>query len=316
MAARSLEERLAALRAVDATTPQGKKALREAIKSTTGILIATAAKHVAEHNLADLVPDLVDAFERLCGDQAVKRDPGCRGKTAIARALHALDHWDDRIFVAGLRVVQREGFDGEDMAAELRGICGLAHAHFARNDALDVLAELLVDRTRTARVAAAQAIGDAGRADASALLRLKLRIGDDDPEVLAACIESLLSLSREAAHDFVIGLLAKHDDRAEAAALALGGARIASALEPLRAWCLGCSAEQRRRVGYLAIALLRSDDGNAYLLDLVSTAARGDAVAAAQALATFKETIADKLRSAARAHKDVAVRRDVDALLT
>jgi hypothetical protein len=50
----------------------------------------------------------------------------------------------------------------------------------------DVLAALLADPERTARVGAAQGLGDAGRPDASALRRFKLLAGDAEPEVVSA----------------------------------------------------------------------------------------------------------------------------------
>ena len=239
-----------------------------------------------------------------------KKDPGCRGKIAIARALHALDDWEERVFVSGLTIVQLEGFDRSDTAAELRGVCGLAHAHFARPDALDVLADLLADPERVTRVAAAQGLGDAGRRDATALLRFKLHTGDPEGEVLSACVESLLSLGKDEVVPFVIGLLAEHDQRAECAALALGGARIASAYEALLAWANGCRPDQRYRVGYLALALLRDDRATAELLDAIRTRAKGDANAAARALATFRDVpeIADALVAA------MATRDDLDRL--
>ena len=314
-----LEERLAALRALDLGDPGQPAAQGEltgALRSDSGILIAAAAKLVVEHNLQALVPELGPAFARLRED-AVQRDPGCRGKIAIARALHALDHWDDGVLVAGLAIVQMEGWGAQDdTAAELRGVCGLAHAHFGRGDALDVLADLLADRERTARVAAAQGLGEAGHPDAAALLRYKLRIGDPEPEVLTACVESLLQLSRERAPAFLVELLAHHDDRAEIAALALGGARRADAFEPLVAWCDGCRPEQRHRIGYLALALLRAEPATDYLLDAIRTHGRRDAVAAARALATFKDdpSLGERIRAAAAAH-DAKTRREIDALL-
>src|SRR5215813_5588674 len=143
--ARTIEQQVAELRDLDAAAPGSLDQLRTALRGTSGFLVATAAKRVEDDRLEALVPELAPAFERLCED-AVKRDPGCRGKMAIARALHALDHWDDRVFVAGLFHEQREGWGQEDTAAELRGVCGLAHAHFARGDGLDVLAGLLADR--------------------------------------------------------------------------------------------------------------------------------------------------------------------------
>src|SRR5262249_48041793 len=159
-------------------------------------------------------------------------------------------------------------------AAELRGVCGLAHAHFGRADALDVLAELLADGERTARLAAAQGIGDAGRVDGSALLRFKLLLGDDDPEVLAACFTSLFGLPRDASVEFAIARLGAHDAVAEAAALALGGARVANAAQPLTAWCDSAPPEQRHRVGFLALALLRCDAATAHLITAIRTGAR------------------------------------------
>jgi len=316
--ARSIEQRVAELRAVDPAAPAALVKLRAALGDSSGFLVAAAAKRVEDHRLEPLVPERAPAFERLC-DDAVKRDPGCRGKLAIARALHGLDHWDDRVFVAGLRVEQREGWgrDRDDTAAELRGVCGLAHAHFARLDALDVLAGLLADRERTTRLAAAQALGDAGRPDASALLRFKLLLGDDEPAVLSACCEALFALARDASYDFVVGLLAAHDQRGEVAALALGGARFAAAVEPLTAWCVGADPEQRHRIGYLALALLRADPATGYLLDAIAAHGRRDAVAAARALATFKHDagLVERIRDAAGRQRDAAARAEIADLL-
>jgi len=312
---RTLQQRVAELRALDVAQPAALAKLRTALQSSSGFLVAAAANLVGEHRVEPAVPELAPAFERLCED-AVKRDPGCRGKLAIARALHALDHWDDRVFVAGLAHVQPEGWGQEDTAAELRGVCGLAHAHFARGDALDVLAALLGDPERTARIAAAQALGDAGRPDATALLRFKVLAGDDEPQVLAACVESLFALARDASYRFVVRLLAAHDERAEVAALALGGARFAAAFDVLAAWCTGCRPEQRHRIGYLALALLRADPATDYLLDAVGSHGRFDAVAAARALATFKDdaTMVERVRAAADHQRDRIAREEIAEL--
>jgi hypothetical protein len=314
--ARTLQQRVAELRALDAHAPAALDKLRAALRSSTGLLVAAAADIVAEHRLEDAVAELAPAFERLC-DDAVKRDPGCRGKLAVVRALHTLDHWDDRVFVAGLSHSQLEGFAQEDTAAELRGLCGLAHAQFARGDALDVLAELLTDRWRNARIAAAQGLGDAGRPDATALLRFKVLVGDEEPQVLSACLESLFTLAREAALGFAVRLLANHDDRAEVAALALGGARIAAAVEPITRWCIGCPPEQRHNIGYLALALLRTPAATDYLLDAIRSHGRLDAVAAARALATFKDdaSLVAQVRAAAAEQRDKAARAEIAELL-
>jgi hypothetical protein len=308
--ARSIEQWLSAVRAL--TTPDELRATLALDRPAAGIVIAAVAKRIVELGQDALAPDLADAFTRL---PDAKRDPGSRGKIAIARALHELDHWDDRVFVTGLSIVQHES--GDDTAAELRGVCGLAHAHFARADALDVLPQLLADEARITRIAAAQALGDSGRPDATALLRYKLLHNSDDPEVLAACCESLLALARDTSITFLVSLLARHDLRAESAALALGGARATDAVEPLARWCDGCRPEQRHRIGYLALALLRSDDANAHLVDAMRTRARADAVAAARALATFKAdpAIDRLLRDTIAALEDKVARREIEAIL-
>jgi hypothetical protein len=317
--ARSIDDKLAALRTLDVTAPKALDVLRDALRSTSGILVARAVKLVEEHRLEALVPELAPAFERFLVDP-VKRDPMCRAKIAIARALDTLEEWDDRVFVTGLRVVQKEGgMPAEDTAGELRGVCGLVHARFMRPDALDVLARLLGDPVRTPRVAAAQGLGDAGRPDASALLRYKIAEGDDEPEVLSAAIDSLLSLARDASIPFLVELLAENDLRAEVAALALGGARIPEVFEPLVAWSEGCRPADRHRVGYLAIALLRSDRATSYLLEIVGTGTPTDAIAAAGALATFKDdpSVADQLSAAAnrRDARDPKTKRAILAKL-
>jgi hypothetical protein len=124
-----------------------------------------------------------------------------------------------------------------------------------------------------------------------------------------------LSIDREQQTPFVLRLLREHETRGEVAALALGGARIAAATAPLIEWCAGCTPAQRLRVGYVALALLRSDEANAFLLDAVRGNGKADAIGAARALATFKEELADRLRTAAAEHRDPAVRREVDDLL-
>lgn len=314
----TLDQQLAAVRALDLAAPDAIDQLRSALRSPIGVVVAAAAKRVGDDQVDAVADELAPAFERLLED-AVKRDPGCRGKLAIVHALHALDRWDDRVFVPGVRHVQREGWGNEDIAASLRGKCGIAYAQHRRDDALAVLATLLADPERAAREGAARGFGDSGRRDATAVLRYKLLVSDrdEDPDVLAACVESLLALAKDESYDFLAGLLAGHDPRAEVVALALGGARIAAAFEPIAAWCLGATPDQRDRVGYLAIALLRTEAGTAYLLDAIRSNARAGAVAAAKALATFRDdaAVVDQVRAAAREHGDAAVAREIEQLL-
>jgi hypothetical protein len=202
---------------------------------------------------------------------------GCRGKIAIARALEQLDRWDDAVFPVGVRLVQAEPVWGgrEDSGAELRAVCAMAYAHTYRPDVLDVLADLLADPERMARVGAATALGDAGHADATALLRYKVRVGDPEPEVIAACLGSLLALAPERSLPLVAGLLdERDDDRAAAAALALGESKRPSAAPLLIGWCQRTTAALRARVGYVALAMLRDGAAVDHLLAVVATAGK------------------------------------------
>ncbi|HEY1814805.1 MAG TPA: hypothetical protein VGG74_20805 [Kofleriaceae bacterium] len=303
--ARSIEARLAALR----DEPDRAEVLA-ALRGTVGVLVAAAVKHVERLGLTD---ELAPAFERLC-DQAAKRDPGCRGKVAIARYLHDADVWDELVLARGVAFVQHEpAFGGPvDTAAELRGVCGISYAHAGRPDALDVLASLLADPERTARIAAAQGLGDAGHIDASALLRYKALAGDPEPDVHAAVLEALLRLAGAPALDFIARCLPAHDERAELAAYALGGSRLAAAVPILQAWVDECSPRQRREVGYLALALSRDDDATARLVEIARAGDRADALAAAKALATFAAdpAMAAKIRDAAQA-RDAALAAEI-----
>ena len=307
--ARSIEDRLAALRrdptSIDVT---------DALRSKIGVLVAAATPHASALGLVD---ELVPAFERLIED-GVKRDPTCRGKVALARTLHELDRWDDAVFVPGVALEQFEPAYGKpvDTATELRGICGLAHVHFARPDALDVLAKLLADPEVVPRIAAAKGLGDTGRADASALLRYKILLGDDEPDVVAACFESLLTLTGERARDFIAGFLESHDDRSELAVLALATSRLDETLPPILLWCERALPEQRGRVGYLALALMRRDDATAHLLQVIERGAPRDAIAAGRALATFKDdpAVRTQLAAAAKAQPDRAARAELAKL--
>ena len=308
---RKLDEKLAALRAIErAPDPPDAETIREALGSKTGALVALAARIVAGREMRELAAELAPAFVRLC-ERATERDPGCRGKVAIAKALQELDAWEDDVFVRGIALVQEEPVWGgkEDTAAELRAECAMAFAHAGRGDALDVLADLLADKERAARAAAAQALGDTGRPDAAALLRYKVRVGDPEPEVISACLGSLLALSPRGSLSFLAELLRGEDETATAAALALGESRLAEATPLLISWCEETTSARRASAGYLALALLRDEAATDYLLARVRDAGAADAVAAVKALATFRDDarLAARLRAAAAGCERIVV---------
>jgi hypothetical protein len=317
-AARRLEQRLEQIHAIasDPTADGAAAVLRDALRSKSGILIAAAAPVVAQAELEPLVAELPDAFARML-ERPVERDPQCRGKVAIARALHQLSRWEEGVFARGVRHVQREATPSgyEDTAAELRGVCGIVFAQFGRGDALEVLAELLADPERNARAGAAQGLGDSGRPDAGPLLRFKALVGDSEPIVMSACLSSLLAIEGDGALEFVARFLDGAEETAELAALALGESRRAAAFPILRTFCDDSTASMREQVGYLALTLLRLDAATDHLIDVIRGDDAREAIAAARALATFRDdpALADRALEAAAANPDASVAAEARA---
>ncbi|CAN5358391.1 hypothetical protein BH11MYX1_BH11MYX1_16590 [soil metagenome] len=312
-----MEQIVAGLARLDPASPDAVDMVRMALrlKACPGFVVAAAAKAVGTHAMRDAVPELVAAFDAL---YLAKRDPGCSGRLAIVIALHALDHWAAEVFERGLTLVQLEGDPNNrfDYGAAVRGACAQAHVHLLRADALDVCAEMLADAWAPARIGAARGLGESGRVDATATLRFKLALGPDDSEVMAACFDGLFELRRDPAIDFSIAMLKHQDERAEGAALALGSQRAAEATDALIAWCGGAPKASRHRVGYLALALLRSDAANSALATVIRTGAADDALAAGEALATFKHepAVHALLLACAKATKHEQLRAELEKL--
>ena len=212
---------------------------------------------------------------------------------AIAKALRRAEQHPDEVFLVGVRLRQYEPVWGGrvDTAAELRGVCAMAlmEEHHPRGPV--EVAQLLADPEAAARTAAARALGACGRTEvAEPLLRLRVEIGDAEPQVMGECLAALLQVAPRESLPYVADFLGARDDAiAEVAALALGESRLDGALEPLCTQAertLGSG--DRRAVLLLAIAMLRTDAAWSWLVEQVQAGARGPAVAALRALATFK----------------------------
>jgi hypothetical protein len=301
-----VEERLAAIAALRDDPASAAAELRSALRSKVGLIAAAAAEIAGQGGLVELAPELEAAFARMC-EEPIKRDPQCRAKVAIARALIELDAWSDEVFVDGRRWVQKEPVWGgtQDTAAELRGVCAIGCAQLRHGDAVALIADVLADRERVARLGAARALGDSGQLEAIPLLRFKARIGDDEGEVTAAVFASLIALDASDSVGLVASFLDGADEAvAEAAALSLGEARLEAAVAPLIAWCDAAVTDDRRRVGYLALALTRLDAATDYLLAAI--AGEPGAALAVEALATFAydSDLADRVRAAAAGNGD------------
>ncbi len=122
-----MERKLEALGALRLSPQDAAEPLRKALKDRSNYLVSKAAALAAELHLTELVPDLVQAFDR-CMLDAVKTDPQCWAKNAIVKALKDLNHDDPAVFLRGMEHVQMEPVWGGsvDTAIVLRGACALA----------------------------------------------------------------------------------------------------------------------------------------------------------------------------------------------
>ena len=276
-----------------AAVPEMRKALRDRVN----LVAAKAAEVAAALRAQELIPDMLRAFDRLF-ENPVKHDPQCWGKVAIARALKDLDHQEAAPFLRGAVHVQMEPVWGgtQDTAGPLRGICLLALpgcGDIRREEIMRHLVNALAESDAAVRADAARAMGAMGGDDSALVLRLKARIGDAAPAVTGQALESLLIVERAQALPFVKGFLDPMGGAAaEEAALALGGSRMAGAVDVLlTAWETATGAEYREAV-LRALSLSRDDRAVEFLRKLAAEGPERDAKAARAALELFPDSTA------------------------
>lgn len=319
-----LQQRLDAVRALrdDPTSPETLDALRRLLKLRTSHVVAAAADHVTEHRLDGFEDLLVAAYEHF-ERKPVERDPGCTAKAAVVRALEALGTRRDDLLRRAIRTVQLEPSWGRpvDTATAVRAHAAMALVNTGAPDVPVLLAELLTDELPVCRSAAIQALAAWGDPVLlQALLRLRLRLfskqGEpEEPDVAADAFEALLAVDDEDARAWVLEHLAAPGPYAEAAALALGAARIASALPALVDWWERTLDAGLRRVALVSMGLLRSDESVDFLLERVRSDAQGPAADAVEALAVvahdpaLRARIVEAARANPRARLDEALAR-------
>jgi HEAT repeat protein len=258
MSKRRVEEQISALQRIteDGPAVDTEAALRKALGDCIGLVVAKAARVAGELEIRALIPDLLAAFGRLF-ENPLARDPQCWGKNAIAKALVHMDYRQAAPFARGARHVQMEPVYGgqEDTAPQLRSVCVLALASCTdlhREEILRILVDLLADKANVVRVEAARAIAQMGGDEAELLLRLKARLGDEEPQVAGQVFDCILALEGERAVEFVAEFLAvAHQEMREEAALSLGSSRLEGAVARLQ------TAWQESRDPDLRLAALR-----------------------------------------------------------
>jgi hypothetical protein len=271
---RSFEDQVAA---VDALRQQPEEArlepLRKALAHRNNFIVAKAADLAREFHIAQLMPELLNAFDRFF-DNPVKTDPQCWAKNALSRVLVALEHQEAEVFLRGMRHIQMEPVWGgqSDTAGTLRATCALALVQcrsLTDADLLGHLLELAGDKDKSVRTEAMRAIEQVGSPPAALLLRLRAVLGADEPEVLGACYSGVLRLEGAKAIPWIARFLASADDNAAEAALAIAGTHSVEGFNALRERFTEADDPWWRSVLLSAISLTRQDAALEFLLDLV-----------------------------------------------
>jgi HEAT repeat protein len=203
-----------------------------------------------------------------------------------------MEHPKPDVFLRAARHVQFEPVWGgtEDSAPPLRAAAIVALGRVEGSSSLPLLVDAMADPAKDVRVAAALALGAVGTESAGLVLRLKVRVGDRDPDVLSECLGGLLTFDPKENLPIVTEFLDPSNAAAcEAAAMALGKSRLPEALDPLKGcWQRSHSAELRQHV-FLAIAILRRPAAIDYLMELVASEPEPTAIAALSALRIYKD---------------------------
>jgi len=273
---RNFEEQIATLDALRHLPDEDRlEPLRKALGHRNNFMVAKAADLVREARIIQLMPELLNAFDRFL-ENPVKTDPQCWAKNALSRTLAALDYQEAEVFLRGMRHIQMEPVWGgqSDTAGTLRATCALALVQCRSLTDADLLAhliELAGDKDKSVRAEAAHAIEQVGSPSASLLLRLRAILGNDEPEVLGACYSGILRLDGVSAIPWIRRFLASADDSAAEAALAIAGTHSAEGFDVLRESFVKADDPWWRSVLLSAIALTRQDAALEFLLDLVRT---------------------------------------------
>lgn len=297
----------------DPTTDAAKGELREILGGRLSHAVAQAAEIAANAQLRELEPDLVAAFDRFM-KEPIKRDPGCRAKTAIVDALQHLDSYEGDLYLRAAHHIQLEPVYGgrEDTAPTLRGAAGRGLVRMNHADAMVILAEMLADPEPPARIAAARAIAYHGGHAGIPVLRLKALTGDQEILVISECLLGLLRISGEHSTPFVARFL--DTELAEAALLAMGESRAAEVLPVLRSFWERTVDPDLARTTLLAIAMMRSDEAIELLLGLIANESGPMARDAIHAFEIYRGdgSMMQRVRDVALARKDVDLAEAVE----
>jgi HEAT repeat protein len=289
---RGLDAKLDRLRALrqEPAVPAHLNELRRALGDKASLVVTAAAEIVGTRLLAEFAPDLVAAFDRFMVDPE-ETDKLCRAKIAIVETLNKLEYEKDDIFLTGIRHVQMEPRWGgsEDTAADLRGSAAFGLVRLNYRDVTLLLADLLADPEKVARLAAAQALGETHSPAAIPLLRFKARTGDKEPEVIAECLGALMVADPKESLSFVTQFLRSPNEALQhGAAFALAESRRPEAFAVLKEHWPKAGRESLQEVILLAISMTRLPAALEFLFEVLAADRQAAALAALSALAIHR----------------------------
>ena len=282
-------EAMAELRACE-QQPDGDhaKRLQVALRHPSSLVVQRAANICCDQGLDELTDDLLDAYPRFLKKPS-KSDNGCVAKKSIVQALWKLGYDDHDFYLAGIRYVQLDPVFGPpvDSAAELRVMCGYALLENGYPHVMRELVDLLADPEKAARAGAIRAMAGAGRPESAWLLRMKLHVGDAEPEVMGECFSALLQIAPGDSLSLITTILidqnASLDLRLEAA-VALGESRRAEAVEPLLGFARSLPDPTARPIVFSALGIVRQPKAVEFLMAQIRPDQVAVATAAIQAL--------------------------------
>jgi len=318
----ALRERLRTLEELREAPPSAERdqAVRAAIEADESRIVAKAAALAREHGIDVALATLEERFAWFA-ERGPKRDPGCVAKLALVELI------DDRelpivdLLCTGASFVQPEPVWGstEDTAGALRGQSTLALVHLRSSHAPGAIVARLAASTPVERRVGVEALCTwADPLWTPALLRFRLAVGEADPDVRMDLYGGLIEFDREGTLPLLQETLRSGSaDEAEAAALALGAARVEEALE----WLVEAvrSPLRRRQAPTMiaAVALLRLPRSVEALIGFVRTQRWTDARVALEALEPYldDDDMARRVEEAAAANADPAVAEGLRGVL-
>jgi HEAT repeat protein len=296
----------------DATVADHLNLLKTTLQGKSHLLVARAAKIAGDYQLAELTSLMRAAFDRFM-EKPEKTDKECQAKLAIIKALNALDYRDDALFLRAVRHIQLEPVWGGtvDTAAELRGsaIFGLASNEY--EDLYPELVTLIFDPEIVTRQMAVHCLSELRSETAEVMLRMKIRLGDEDDRVLADAFSGLVKVNSQRSIPFIASYLDEDAPAlAEMAALALGESQQEAGFKILiQKWEQSAQSAFKKML-LLPIAITRLEAAFDFLIErVIEKEAEDFAIAAIQTLQIYShhQKVRDRIQQgvARRANKTI-----------